>query len=111
MARHSDHFAIDSFGKDSNSGLFAIFDGHGGSEVVEYCAKVTPEVLRRGIVDLWQGVREGEEEYTLAVPNGIPEGAGPAQGCRSKREWKHVLRSSRKESRELQKVLQCRQSW
>lgn len=26
-----DHFAIDSFGKDANSGLFAIFDGHGGS--------------------------------------------------------------------------------
>ena len=37
-----DHFAIDSFGKDINCGLFAVFDGHGGSEVVEYCTKVTP---------------------------------------------------------------------
>lgn len=39
-----DHFAIDAFAKDPNCGLFAIFDGHGGSEVVEYAAKVTPDV-------------------------------------------------------------------
>lgn len=41
---HIDHFAIDGFAKDANCGLFAIFDGHGGSEVVEYAAKVTPDV-------------------------------------------------------------------
>lgn len=31
------HKAVDSFMGDPNSGFFAIFDGHGGKEAVDYC--------------------------------------------------------------------------
>ena len=39
-----DHFAIDGFGKEKSTGLFAIFDGHGGSEVVDSCVTMVPDV-------------------------------------------------------------------
>jgi serine/threonine protein phosphatase PrpC len=31
----------------NGSGLFGIFDGHGGSQVSEYCSQVIPNVLRK----------------------------------------------------------------
>ena len=36
--------SIDNFNNDG-SGLFGIFDGHGGSQVSEYCSQVIPNVL------------------------------------------------------------------
>ena len=38
------HCYFDNYLKDGSSGLFAVFDGHGGIEVVEYVTKVLPEV-------------------------------------------------------------------
>jgi serine/threonine protein phosphatase PrpC len=38
-----DYIAIDNFNKDG-SGLFAIFDGHGGSQVSEFASTVIPNV-------------------------------------------------------------------
>jgi serine/threonine protein phosphatase PrpC len=47
---YSEHYPekiiIDNYLEDS-SGLFAIFDGHGGSQVSEYCANVIPNVTEK----------------------------------------------------------------
>ena len=38
---------VDKVNNDPNTGLFAIFDGHGGRAVSEYCSERFPEELRR----------------------------------------------------------------
>ena len=42
------HFFFDNYLQDESSGLFAILDGHGGQEVVEYVTQVLPNVSRIG---------------------------------------------------------------
>ena len=41
------HCIVDKLGNDPNCGLFAIFDGHGGKQVSEYCAERFPIELRK----------------------------------------------------------------
>ena len=40
------HCCVDKVG-DPTCGLFAIFDGHGGKQVSEYCAERFPDELRK----------------------------------------------------------------
>ena len=44
LISNKDHFAKDDIFEDGHSGLFGILDGHGGYEVVRFCAKSIPEV-------------------------------------------------------------------
>jgi serine/threonine protein phosphatase PrpC len=46
----------------SNSILFGVFDGHGGSKVSEYISKQFPAVLQELIVVLQPGVQNGKKE-------------------------------------------------
>ena len=39
------HFSCDDIMDDGGVGLFGVLDGHGGSEVVDYCTKMIPEVI------------------------------------------------------------------
>ena len=41
------HCIVDKLGGDPNCGLFAIFDGHGGKQVSEYCAERFPIECRK----------------------------------------------------------------
>ena len=41
------HCIVDKIGGDPNCGLFAIFDGHGGKQVSEYCAERFPIEIRK----------------------------------------------------------------
>jgi serine/threonine protein phosphatase PrpC len=41
------HCIVDSAGGDANCGIFAIFDGHGGKQVSEYCAERFPAEMRK----------------------------------------------------------------
>jgi serine/threonine protein phosphatase PrpC len=41
------HCIVDKIGGDPNCGLFAIFDGHGGKQVSEYCAERFPIEVRK----------------------------------------------------------------
>ena len=43
------HKSIDSFMGDPNQGYFAVFDGHGGKEAVEYCKNRLHEELKKCI--------------------------------------------------------------
>ncbi len=43
----SAHCIVDKIGGDPNCGLFAIFDGHGGKQVSEYCAERFPIEMRK----------------------------------------------------------------
>ena len=38
------YFCIDGFNENQNTGLFGVFDGHGGMEVVKFANKVMPDV-------------------------------------------------------------------
>jgi hypothetical protein len=40
-----EHFALDDFFEDDESGLFGILDGHGGYEVPKFCVRSIPEVF------------------------------------------------------------------
>jgi serine/threonine protein phosphatase PrpC len=42
------HFALDNFAGDG-AGIFAVLDGHGGSAVVEHCAKTLPNLFKRDL--------------------------------------------------------------
>jgi serine/threonine protein phosphatase PrpC len=53
----------------NGSGLFAIFDGHGGSQVSEYCSQVLPmvhEKIGRSSRDNWITKRETSRESSRA---------------------------------------------
>lgn len=43
------HKIVDSFTGDPNQGYFAIFDGHGGSEAVDYCRNRMHEEFKKAI--------------------------------------------------------------
>ena len=41
------HCIVDKLGGETHCGLFAIFDGHGGKQVSEYCAERFPVEFRK----------------------------------------------------------------
>ena len=43
------HFCFDNVFNDGSSGLFSVLDGHGGSDVVEYCTSNLPSVWGSGV--------------------------------------------------------------
>lgn len=46
-----DTYAIaDCEGIDKKSGIFAVFDGHGGRQVAEHCAERLPEEIRKELL-------------------------------------------------------------
>ena len=71
------HSIVDKISaSDPSSGLFAIFDGHGGRQVSDYCAERFPNEIRKELMknpaDLQQPLTDvfnrqmvGEEERAL----------------------------------------------
>jgi serine/threonine protein phosphatase PrpC len=41
------HCVKDRLGNDPHSGLFGVFDGHGGKQVADHCAERMPEEIRK----------------------------------------------------------------
>lgn len=61
---------IDRYGGFARQGYFAVFDGHGGEKVVEYCANKLHEILLKSIKkDSWKGLEHSLDESFMKVIN------------------------------------------
>ena len=57
----------DKLGKDSNCGLFAVFDGHGGKQVADHCAERIPDEMRKEVVKTVGDLSYAIEQVFLRV--------------------------------------------
>ncbi|CAK9254406.1 unnamed protein product, partial [Sphagnum jensenii] len=46
VSQEDAHIAIEEFDKSTDTSLFAVFDGHGGPEVAQYCAQHLPNFIK-----------------------------------------------------------------
>jgi len=59
---------IDKYGGFAKQGYFAVFDGHGGETVADYCATRLHEVLLTTLKkDSWKGLNQLLDESFIKV--------------------------------------------
>eukprot|EP00826_Nyctotherus_ovalis_P052631 TRINITY_DN670_c0_g2_i8.p3 TRINITY_DN670_c0_g2~~TRINITY_DN670_c0_g2_i8.p3 ORF type:complete len:150 (+),score=48.19 TRINITY_DN670_c0_g2_i8:25-450(+) len=60
---------IDKYGGFARQGYFAVFDGHGGEAVAEYCASRLHDILLKTLKkDSWKGLQQSLDETFTKVP-------------------------------------------
>lgn len=86
-----EHLIIDKFGGNPKQGYFAIYDGHGGRDVVEYVAQNLHVVREKNVTQNLHMLgrresREGGDEKRGGEDRGTKKGAGSAREGGGKRE-------------------------
>lgn len=91
-------FFVDNYLGDKKSGLFGLFDGHGGSDVSEYSAKYFKDVIFLPEIPKWnkeekpiaddkvdfeQRIQDKQQKHADFVHNDIPEDRRPVERHRS----------------------------